>query len=157
MLKKMLVPYDGSKPSDDALEEAIKLANWTGTGAAEIILLYVIPEMHLPPSFDYGMRLPNVKTTKEYLKELYQEMKKRAIEMLEEKRKKCAEAGITARTQTFIGHPADKIIAYANDENVDLIVIGNTGLSGLLSKIKTLGSVSRAVSERAKCPVMIVH
>lgn len=157
MLKKMLVPYDGSKPSDNALEAAIKLANWTGTGAAEIILLYVIPEIHLPPSFDYGMRLPNIKTTKEYLKELYQEMKKRAIEMLEEKSRKCTEAGIAGKTQTLIGQPADKIIAYANDEKVELIVIGNTGLRGLLSRIKTLGNVSRAVSERAKCPVMIVH
>jgi nucleotide-binding universal stress UspA family protein len=45
---------------------------------------------------------------------------------------------------------------HANEEKSDLIIIGSIGLGGV-SKIKALGSVSRAVSERAKCSVMIVH
>jgi nucleotide-binding universal stress UspA family protein len=44
----------------------------------------------------------------------------------------------------------------ATEENVDLIVIWTTGLKGV-SKIKALGSVARNVSERAKCPVMLVR
>ena len=52
------------------------------------------------------------------------------------------------------GPPADSIVDFANDQKVDLIVIGNVGLSGL-SKVKALGSVSRSVSERASCPVLI--
>jgi nucleotide-binding universal stress UspA family protein len=44
----------------------------------------------------------------------------------------------------------------AIEENVDLIVMGNVGLSRF-SKLKALGSVSRNVSERAKCPVMLVR
>jgi len=39
-------------------------------------------------------------------------------------------------------------------EKIDLIIIGNVGRSGI-SKIRTLGSVSRSVSERAPCPAMI--
>jgi nucleotide-binding universal stress UspA family protein len=35
-------------------------------------------------------------------------------------------------------------------------VMGGTGLSGV-SKLAALGSVSRGVVERSKCPVMIVH
>jgi nucleotide-binding universal stress UspA family protein len=54
------------------------------------------------------------------------------------------------------GYPAEKIIEFANNEKVDLIVIGSVGLSGL-SKVKAMGSVSRNVSERASCPVLIVH
>jgi nucleotide-binding universal stress UspA family protein len=34
--------------------------------------------------------------------------------------------------------------------------MGTTGLSGL-SKIKAIGSVARSVSEKAKCPVMLVR
>jgi nucleotide-binding universal stress UspA family protein len=49
-----------------------------------------------------------------------------------------------------------KILELAEKDNVDLIIIGNVGLSGI-SKLKTLGSVSRAVSERSPCPVLIVH
>jgi nucleotide-binding universal stress UspA family protein len=51
---------------------------------------------------------------------------------------------------------SDTIIRIAEKEHVDLIVIGNVGRSGI-SKLKSLGSVSRGVSERAPCPVMITH
>jgi nucleotide-binding universal stress UspA family protein len=54
------------------------------------------------------------------------------------------------------GYPPEKIIEFAKNEQVDLIVIGSVGLSEL-SKVKALGSVSRSVSERAICPVLIVH
>ena len=36
------------------------------------------------------------------------------------------------------------------------MIIGNIGLGGL-SKVKALGSVSRRLSEKASCPVLIVH
>jgi nucleotide-binding universal stress UspA family protein len=51
---------------------------------------------------------------------------------------------------------ADAIIDFANKEKADLIVLGNVGLSGM-SKIKALGSVSRAIVERSVCPVLVVH
>ena len=44
----------------------------------------------------------------------------------------------------------------AEEEAADLIVMGSIGLTGL-SKLRALGSASRAVSERARCPVLIVH
>ena len=56
----------------------------------------------------------------------------------------------------YMDNPPEKIVEFANNEKVDLIVIGNVGLSGL-SKVKALGSISRSVSERASCPVLIVH
>jgi nucleotide-binding universal stress UspA family protein len=60
------------------------------------------------------------------------------------------------RTKVLTGHISDTIIEFAGKEKVDLIVIGNVGRAGI-SKIRTLGSVSRSVSERASCPVMIIH
>jgi nucleotide-binding universal stress UspA family protein len=56
----------------------------------------------------------------------------------------------------YMDNPPEKIIDFANSEKVDLIVIGGVGLSRL-SKVKALGSVSRSVSKRASCPVLIVH
>jgi Universal stress protein family len=41
-------------------------------------------------------------------------------------------------------------------QKIDLIIMGSIGLRGI-NKIKTLGSVSRRVSEMASCPVLIVH
>lgn len=56
----------------------------------------------------------------------------------------------------LIGYASDKIIEFANEEQVDLIIMGTTGLKGI-SKLKALGSVAREVSELAKCPIMLAH
>jgi nucleotide-binding universal stress UspA family protein len=63
---------------------------------------------------------------------------------------------IAIKTHVLLGDPADKIIEFANGENMDLIIMGNVGLRGI-SRIKALGSVSRRVSEMASCPILLVH
>jgi nucleotide-binding universal stress UspA family protein len=65
-------------------------------------------------------------------------------------------AGLEISTKLLTGHISNTIIDFAAKEKVDLIIIGNVGRSGI-SKMKTLGSVSRSVSEKAPCPVMIIH
>lgn len=124
---------------------------------AEVTLFYVVPEVHPPPSYSYGMRLPDVKSTKEYLKELYQRLKNDASEVLNKKKKEFTDAGIdNVHTRVSVGNPAKQILAMAAAEKADLIIIGSIGRSGI-ARLKTLGSVSRSISERATCPVMIVH
>jgi nucleotide-binding universal stress UspA family protein len=153
---RILVPYDGSEYSNKAVRQIIKYAKSLSKDA-EIILMYVVPDIHLPPSYDYGMKISYVKSTKEYRKELYQQMKMRALEMLDRKKDEFKDAAINnVRTRVSMGNPIEKILDLASVEKVDLIVIGSIGLSGV-SKLKSLGSVSRSVSERAKCPVLIVR
>ena len=53
------------------------------------------------------------------------------------------------------GHPADEISKYARGNDVDLIVIGSHGRSGIREAL--LGSVSHAVANHAPCPVTIVR
>lgn len=156
MSNRILVPYDGSEYSNKAVRQTIKYAK-SLSNDAEIILMYVVPDIHLPPSYDYGMKISYVKSTKEYRKELYQQMKMRALEMLDRKKDEFKDAAINnVRTRVSMGNPIEKILDLASVEKVDLIVIGSIGLSGV-SKLKALGSVSRSVSERAKCPVLIVR
>ena len=61
------------------------------------------------------------------------------------------------RTVVLVGRPEDKIVEFANRQNVDLIVMGSRGLKGISRFIRGLGSVSRNVSEKVKCTVMIVR
>jgi nucleotide-binding universal stress UspA family protein len=152
---RILVPYDGSKWSDKAVKHAVEHARLLK--GAEVTLFYVVPEVHPPPSFSYGMRLPDVKSTKEYLKELYQRMKNDASEVLNKKKKEFTDAGIdNVHIRVSVGNPAKQILAMASAEKADLIIMGSIGRSGI-ARLKTLGSVSRSISERATCPVMIVH
>jgi nucleotide-binding universal stress UspA family protein len=50
-----------------------------------------------------------------------------------------------------VGHPADRLVAIAEEENAALIVVGSTGPRSSL-----LGSISADVSRRAPCPVVVV-
>lgn len=155
MTARILLPYDGSEWSDKAVKRAVEHAKLLEN--PEVTLFYVVREVHLPPSFEYGMRLPNVKSTREYLKELYQRMKNDGLEMLNRKKQEFTDAGINnVRTKVSIGRPAEQILAMASAEKTDLIILGSGRRSGI-AKLMTLGSVSRSVSERARCPVMIVH
>ena len=152
---RILVPYDGSKWSDKAVRQAIEHAKLLKD--AEVILFYVVPDVHPPPSFSYGMYIANVKSTKEYLKELYQKMKSDASQMLNKKKQEFTDGGVNnMRTKVSVGNPVKQILAMATTEKVELIIIGSIGRSGI-ARLKNLGSVSRSVSERASCPVMIVH
>jgi nucleotide-binding universal stress UspA family protein len=171
---KILVPYDDSKASDKAFSYALKLAKMSSESekihkqgdvvVTIIILLHILEEIPVPPSFG-GTTLTKLSkktgetiTFREYLDEVYQEMKASAIKMLDQRTREHTLdiTDLEIKPKVTIGVPADEIMEMANEENVDLIIMGNVGLSRF-SKLKALGSVSRNVSERAKCPVMLVR
>jgi len=155
--RRILVPHDGSKPSDKAIDSAIELAKMSKD--SHIILLHVIPEMQIPMVFERPIRSHKTGetiTTTEYWLELYEEIKSSALKMLEKWKLKCETAGISAETRSVVGYPSDVIMKHAEKDNVDIVVMGTTGLRGI-SKIRALGSVARRVSEEAKRPVLLIH
>ena len=62
--------------------------------------------------------------------------------------------GVTASSEVRFGRPAEEIIAFANDLNVDLIAMSTHGRSGLARW--AYGSVADRVLHAAKCPVLLV-
>jgi nucleotide-binding universal stress UspA family protein len=158
MYKKILVPYDGSEPSDKALDHAVNIAKMSGK--SEVILLYVIAEF---PTYHFierparSIKTGEKTTVSQYLKEVYELMEESANDVLDKKKEDIKKtAGLEIGTKLLTGHISNSIIDFAAKEKDDLIVIGHVGRSGM-SKIRSLGSVSRSVSERAPCPVMIIH
>jgi nucleotide-binding universal stress UspA family protein len=158
MYGKILVPYDDSEPSNKALDHAVNIAKMSGQ--SEVILLYVIaeyPGYHFIERPARSIKTGEKTTISQYLKEVYELMEKSAIDVLDNKKEEIKKkVGFDIRTRILTGQISDTIIDFADKEKADLIVIGNVGRIGI-SKIKTLGSVSRSVSERAPCPVMIIH
>jgi nucleotide-binding universal stress UspA family protein len=64
-------------------------------------------------------------------------------------------AGIEVDTYAREGDPADAILDVAEEQNADLIVVGNKGMTG--AKRFLLGSVPNKVSHHAPCSVMIIR
>jgi nucleotide-binding universal stress UspA family protein len=98
-------------------------------------------------------------TAKQYMKEVYRNMKLNAKDMLDKrKNQEINDSDIVVKTHVTYGYPSEKILQFAEKHNMNLISIGNASRTGI-SKVKTLalGSVSRNISERAQSPVMIVH
>jgi nucleotide-binding universal stress UspA family protein len=65
------------------------------------------------------------------------------------------EAGVQVDTYARQGDPADAILDVAEEQNADLIIVGNKGMTG--AKRFLLGSVPNKVSHHAPCSVMIIR
>ncbi len=63
--------------------------------------------------------------------------------------------GLQADLELILGHPAEKIIEYADEHHPDLIVLGAKGLRATLGIL--LGGVAQQVVEYASCPVLVVR
>jgi nucleotide-binding universal stress UspA family protein len=64
-------------------------------------------------------------------------------------------AGVKVQTFAREGDPADAILDVAEEQNSDLIVVGNKGMTG--AKRFLLGSVPNKVSHHAPCSVLIIR
>lgn len=158
--KKILVIHDGSEQSDRALEKAIELG-MLALDRTEVILLRIIPKIPIPTKFAGPVRSPKndqIITLTEYVIEINEVMQADALEMLNRKKDKNKSPRVGIRTKVIIGSPSNSILEFAEIEKVDLIVVGSVRIGNRIARlIRMIGSVSRSVSERAHCPVMIIH
>ena len=143
--------------SNKALDHTVEIARLIKD--SKIIIIHVIPEIPTP-IFSKEVRSPKtgvVITFSEYMLSLYQEIESEMREKLERKKEKYSKHGLDIEIYITIGSPIDKILEYTTDKKVDLIVIGSIGVTGISKFFKGLGSVSRIVSEKVSCPVLIVR
>ena len=150
--KKILVPFDGSKYSKEALNEASEIAKKFGS---TLYLLMVINVSAIkPPGMLLGIMMEN--RLKKWSTQLLESVKSKADKLLDSEMQYCRKIGVKTHYEIQTGNAVDSILKFANKHDVDLIVIGSRGLSGV-GKIMALGSVSRKISEEANCPVVLVR
>jgi len=147
-----LVPLDGSEPSKHALEHAITIATKFG---ASLRLLAVVPQVVLPMFPDEGFGVAPVTAAKdmaryqEKMKELYEGVLKEA-----EAKLKKEHPDINVEATLREGRPSATIVELAEEDGVDLIVMGSRGVGGITGWI--LGSTSRRVVDSCTKPILIV-
>jgi nucleotide-binding universal stress UspA family protein len=164
-LRVILVPYDSSHFSENALEYAVYLAKAIFRGdpkkrIIKIIMLHVIQEIPFTQSLLMKMKMKNENensSLNEHANSIYEETKTLMQKDMDKKKTtyKSIE-GIKLESLILYGDPSNQIIDYSSNNRVDLIVMGSNGLQGL-SKFKGLGSVSRKVSEAVSCPMTIIR
>jgi len=152
MFKRILVAIDGSEPSKRALGYAVELAEkWD----AELLMLTVVPRVMLPLFSDEGFGATPLTSTagfgdyQERLRRLYEEVLRGAEEEV-----RAGHPRLRLRTRLEEGRPSTTIVKVAEEEDVDLIVIGSRGIGGITGWI--LGSTSRKVVDLCRKPVLVV-
>ncbi|TMT86843.1 universal stress protein [Haloterrigena sp. H1] len=134
-MTRVLVPVDGSSRATDALEEAFDLFP-----DAEIHVLHVIQVTRVPS--DPGT------TPYEYAKEQGQAFLEDAATTAETHDREI-------KTALIEGHTARTIRRYIDEHDIDHVVMGSTGRSGMSRVL--LGSVAEAVTRRSPVSVTIVR
>ncbi len=144
---RILVGTDGSDQSMKAVEYAASLALKKD---GEVLLVHVVAmDPRIPPSI---WVTPEIEARD---RKFIEELRKAAENMLNDIAKKLKEIGVNVRTRIEFGDPAEQILRIADDEEVDMIVLGVRGISRW--KKILMGSVSEKVADEAKVPVMIVR
>jgi nucleotide-binding universal stress UspA family protein len=138
MYDAILVPTDGSAPSERATERAIDLANRYD---AAIHTLYVIEAEALAPDLNTAA--------------LYDELESMGQRAIDDVIESAQAAGVdTVESAIASGSPSRAILEYVDDHDVDLVVMGTHGRTGLDRYL--IGSVAEKVVRTCPVPVLTV-
>ena len=143
-IKKILIPIDGSDSSLESLKYASSFASEFN------IAVYLMAVVEMQHSIYDVYAEENVLIQRE--SDILAIVNKR----LDETEKKGKEMGIKSIiTVTQSGIPYKKIVEFANEEKIDLIVMGTHGRSGIAHFL--IGSVTEKVIRTAPCPVLVIR
>ena len=144
---KILVAIDGSDESMNAADYAMFISK-EYNNAELLYVLYVIHPAEVDLSFGQIKEMPPFSY---YIVNINKEAQK----YLDKVKLKANEENIQIKTEIITAtHVAGGIVDYAEDKDVDLIVLGTRGKSGF--KKVLLGSVAEDVVTYAHCPVLVV-
>ena len=144
MYSKILVPVDGSEPSQCGLKEAIALAR---DNKSTLVLLHVIVQMPLalgyPGVADYG--------------QVWDMLDRAGREIVDGAARDAAAAGVACVTRVLdggVGPIADVVVTLARSEHCELIVMGTHGRRGM--RRLALGSDAELIVRHSPVPVLLV-
>jgi nucleotide-binding universal stress UspA family protein len=145
MYKAIVVGTDGSDTAGEAVRQATELAHRLGARMLIVSAYEPIPDARLR------------ETEAEVPRDLQWMINPRedVDATLHSAMKVAQQRGVEVQTFARQGDPADAILDVAEEQNADLIVVGNKGMTG--AKRFLLGSVPNRVSHHAPCSVLIIR
>lgn len=144
MFKHILVPVDGSTTSYQAVDKAITLARAFDSRVTTMFVIDPYPFTGVGTDFAYGQT--------EYLTAATSE----ANSAIADAQRELDKAGIKSSSCVVESHtPWRGIVERAQQDGIDLIVMGSHGRSGLEKLV--LGSTTQRVLAHVKVPVLVVR
>lgn len=144
---KIVVPFDGSPPSERAVDYALRIAGSVGKESVTVHLLNV--QEADPDLLDFFAR-----DAADVAERLTKKRREAGLKLLDAPVEKVRAAGVRAEPVVLLGDPASVIASYVDGQRGDMVVMGTRGLGrvgGLL-----LGSVASRVIHLVKVPVTLV-
>ncbi len=149
MLKKIMVPVDGSKHASRAVALASELAL---KYSAELIVLHVMKKIgssRVYKELEAYARVEHITVSE---RDNFETAANRIVDWAEGQ---AQQAGVWWADQMIAsGNPGPTIVDCANNNGVDLIVMGRRGLGRVTELL--LGSVSHRVTQLADCACLTV-
>lgn len=152
LLKKILVPLDGSKTGATAVPAAEMLARQLG---AELVLLRVVVPFSLQRDSFQGFIDPTMEELVMQAEKGQEDRKDSATMYLKDVEKPLREQGIATSVVVTLGSPPDEIIEYAKENGIDLVSMSSHGKTGIGRWI--FGSVTDKVLHAGDTPVLVVR
>jgi nucleotide-binding universal stress UspA family protein len=142
LYKKILIATDGSENGAQAINAGMEIARLS---EGKAYALHVIDTSGYPS----GRRDPK------WTRLIEEQFKTFGLEITATVEEAAKAAGVEVEFVTLEGHPAEKILDFAEKHAVDMIVVGSLGKTDVERFM--LGSVSEKVVRNAKVPVLVVH
>lgn len=148
-LKKILFPTDFSDCAAGAQQFALEFAKQFG---AELHVLHIIHDLSLEvPEFGMGLAFP---AYVENVPQHRQEAREATLKALRERLPEGTETDPKITCSVEFGQPFLQILEYAKQHEIDLIVVGTHGRTGLAHIL--LGSVAERIVQKSTCPVLTI-
>lgn len=142
MFKKIVCPVDFSEFTDEIISYALSIAK---KFEAEVHLLHVIPTLNYFTPYESFLTPENLISMERNIENEIEKDFQKIIKKVDMPVKKVIKTGVT-----FV-----EIIDYIKAENMDLVVMGTHGRSGIEHIL--MGSVAEKVVRKAPCPVLTVR
>lgn len=142
LYRKILLATDGSESARKAADAVIELARLSGAKVYAVCVIDRSIYSSVPEDLEW----------EEAMYAQFRELGEEAVSYVE---KAAEDSGLQVESTLLEGHPAEKILDFAEKQDADMIVIGSLGKTDIERFL--LGSVSEKVVRNAKIPVLVVH
>lgn len=140
--RQILIATDGSETAKEAADFGMEMVGCSGAKVYAVYVIETTPYRSVP--------LDQI-----WSKETLDEFERVGHEATSYIEKIGKAVGAEVESRVLKGNPAEKILSFAEDNNIDMIIVGSLGKSGYERVL--VGSVSDKIIRHAKVPVLVVR